>query len=349
MSTHRAAPTLTGPLDLRARGTRFRLFAVYAEGMAPELITLPLPPGSIGPGPSDPDLSVADAADKAQPYDPPGYAPPFTGALLPPALPDAAGNFDHVPFGTPQFLAAHLYGSVRFTLEIWQDYLRRRIVWASAEQYPQMELVPLLDWNNAQSGPGFLETGLYRGTDGAMQPFALDFDVVGHETGHQILFSVIGVPDADEIGVPFLAFHEAFSDLIAIVAVMHFPSVLPRLLAQTEGNLASMAELAQAAGIGVILASIPPAALFPWRPELSPEPQIEAINAWLRHYAAAHHCQYADYWTVLKDDRGGLPAAFSSDGVHPNATGYLIMRPVVEAIVEKDSKRAGAAKRRKKL
>jgi len=237
VSTHRAAPTLTGPLDLRARGTRFRLFAVYAEGMAPELITLPLPPGSIGPGPSDPDLSVADAADKAQPYDPPGYAPPFTGALLPPALPDAAGNFDHVPFGTPQFLAAHLYGSVRFTLEIWQDYLRRRIVWASAEQYPQMELVPLLDWNNAQSGPGFLETGLYRGTDGAMQPFALDFDVVGHETGHQILFSVIGVPDADEIGVPFLAFHEAFSDLIAIVAVMHFPSVLPRLLAQTEGNL----------------------------------------------------------------------------------------------------------------
>ena len=123
----------------------------------------------------------------------------------------------------------------------------------------------------------------------------------------------------------------------------------PMTAAQTEGNLASMAELAQAAGIGVILASIPPPALFPWRPELSPEPQIEAINAWLRHYAAAHHCQYADYWTVLKDDRGGLPAAFSSDGVHPNATGYLIMRPVVEAIVEKDSKRAGAAKRRKKL
>jgi hypothetical protein len=238
LSKHRAAPHPWNPATAQpVGGTRFLLFPVYAEGMAPETVTLPLRPGSIGPGPSDPYLSVADAADKTAPYDPPAYAPPYRGALLPPALPDAAGHFDHIPFGTPQFLAAHLYGSVRHTLEIWQHYLGRRIVWASADEYPQMELIPLLDWNNAQSGPGFLEAGLWRGPGGAMQPFALDFDVVAHETGHQILFSVIGVPDADEVGVPFLAFHEAFSDLVAIIGVMHFPSVLPRLLEETEGNL----------------------------------------------------------------------------------------------------------------
>ena len=218
-------------------GTRFLLFPVYAEGMAPEIVTLPRPPGSIGPGPSDPELYVADAADKPAPYDPPAYTPPYQGALLPPAMPDAEGNFDHIPFGTPQFLAAHLYGSVRHTLDIWQHYLHRRIVWASAAEYPRMELIPLLDWNNAQSGPGFLETGLWRGPHGAMQPFALNFDVIAHETGHQILFAMVGVPDAEQVGVPFLAFHEAFSDLVALIALMHFPSVLPRLLEETQGNL----------------------------------------------------------------------------------------------------------------
>jgi hypothetical protein len=217
--------------------TRFRLFAAYAEGMAPDTVAIPLPAGTIGPGPSDSRMYVADAADKPAPYDPPTYAPPYEGALLPPALPDAAGNFDRIPFGTPQFLAAHLYGSVRHTLALWEGYIGRRIEWASAAEFPQMELIPLLDWNNAQSGPGFLEAGLWRGPDGETQPFALNFDVASHETGHQILFSIVGVPDGDEIGVPFLAFHEAFSDLIAIVGVLHFPSVIPRLLAETDGNL----------------------------------------------------------------------------------------------------------------
>lgn len=219
-----------------AGGTRFRLFPVYAEGQS-ETIEVGLPPGAIGAGPSDPTLYVADAAGKARPYDPPDSGPPWDGAVLAPARPDADGHFDRIPFGTPQFLAAHLYGSVRHTLDIWQRYLRRRVTWWDADIFPRMELIPLLDWNNAQSGPGFMETGLWRGDGGQSQPFALNFDVVAHETGHQILFSVVGVPDADAIGVPFLAFHESFSDLVALIGVMHFPTVLERLLTQTQGNL----------------------------------------------------------------------------------------------------------------
>jgi hypothetical protein len=225
------------PVPALAGGTRFRLFAVYAEGMIPETVELPLPPGHIGPGPCDSALQVVDAADKPAPYDPPSYAPPYQGRRLPPALPDAQGHFDHLDVDTPQFLAAHLYGSMRHALEIWQRYLGRRVVWWHADRYPRMELIPLLDWQNAQSGPGFMETGLYCGSDGTVQPFALNFDVIAHETGHQILFSQIGVPDEDGVGVPFLAFHESFSDLVALVAVMHFPSVLARLLEQTQGNL----------------------------------------------------------------------------------------------------------------
>src|SRR5438128_1436906 len=53
-----------------------------------------------------------------------------------------------------------------------------------------------------------------------------------------------------------------------------------------EANIESMTELAQAHGIRVILASIPPAADFPWRPGLNPGPRIVRLNAWLRDYAA---------------------------------------------------------------
>jgi hypothetical protein len=82
-----------------------------------------------------------------------------------------------------------------------------------------------------------LETGIWKGEDGSVQPYALNFDVIAHETGHQILFSQLGFPPAERIAAPFLAFHESFSDLVALIAVMHFPSVLSRLLEQTQGNL----------------------------------------------------------------------------------------------------------------
>ena len=218
-------------------GTRFRLFPVYAEDMPPETVEIPSVAGTIGPGPSDHALYVADAAIKTEPYDPPRSGPPYRGPLLPPARPDREGHFDHLPRDTPQFLAAHQFGSMRYTLDIWEHYLGRRIEWWDSHVHPRTELIPLVEWPNAQSGPGFMETGLWRGKDGSVQPYALNFDVIAHETGHQILFSQVGIPEVGGIGAPFLAFHESFSDLVALIAVMHFPSVLARLLEQTHGNL----------------------------------------------------------------------------------------------------------------
>jgi hypothetical protein len=218
-------------------GTRFRLFPAFAEDMPPDTVEIPSAAGSIGPGPSDHALYVADAASKTEPYEPPGYGPPYRGPLLPPAVPDPAGHFDHLPMDTPQFLAAHQFGSMRYTLDIWERYLGHRIEWWDRDSHPRTELIPVVDWPNAQSGPGFLETGIWQGKDGSVQPYALNFDVIAHETGHQILFSQVGVPAVDRISAPFLAFHESFSDLVALIAVMHFPSVLTRLLEQTRGNL----------------------------------------------------------------------------------------------------------------
>ena len=97
-----------------------------------------------------------------------------------------------------------------------------------------------------------------------------------------------------------------------------------------KNNVISMAELARANGIRVVLASIPPAATFNWRPQLDPVPQINALNAWLREYATQNRFEYIDYHAALAGSSGELKAELGNDGVHPNRDGYRIMRKLVE-------------------
>lgn len=108
----------------------------------------------------------------------------------------------------------------------------------------------------------------------------------------------------------------------------------PMTAEQTKANLMSMADLARQNGIRVILASIPPADHFPWRPGLATAPKIAALNAWMKDYAARTGAVYADYWTALHDG-DALRAAWTSDGVHPNPAGYKVMAPVAEAAIRK--------------
>ncbi len=106
----------------------------------------------------------------------------------------------------------------------------------------------------------------------------------------------------------------------------------PMTIDQTKANLMSMAELARAHGIRVILASIPPADGFPWRPGLDTATPIATLNAWIRDYAARSGATYADYWTALHDGPA-LRASLTYDGVHPNKAGYAAMAPVAEAAI----------------
>ena len=102
-----------------------------------------------------------------------------------------------------------------------------------------------------------------------------------------------------------------------------------------EGNIASMAELARAHGIKVILASIPPAAAFPWAKDKRPVPQIAALNHWIAAYAAREGFLYVDYHPVLATPEGGMKPGLASDGVHPTPAGYAAMRPVAEAAIRR--------------
>ncbi len=112
----------------------------------------------------------------------------------------------------------------------------------------------------------------------------------------------------------------------------------PMTLEQTEDNLAAMAEMATANHIKVLLCSVLPAYDFPWHPGMAPAPKVVALNSWIKSYAAEKGHEYVDYYTPMKDDRGGLPATLSKDGVHPLPAGYAIMAPLAEAAIEKAQK-----------
>ena len=99
---------------------------------------------------------------------------------------------------------------------------------------------------------------------------------------------------------------------------------------QYKDNIRAMCDLALANGVRVVLAGIPPTTGFPWRPALRPGPQIVELNAWLQRYAAQRKMIYVDYAAVLAQPDGAMRADLSHDGVHPNRSGYALMRPLAE-------------------
>ena len=99
------------------------------------------------------------------------------------------------------------------------------------------------------------------------------------------------------------------------------------------GNLISMCELAKANNIEVVLCSILPANDFPWKRGMEPADKIEALNAMILNYAKANDIVFVDYYSAMVDERKGLKAIYSEDGVHPNKEGYLVMESIVEKII----------------
>ncbi|TGX55676.1 GDSL family lipase [Sphingomonas gei] len=104
----------------------------------------------------------------------------------------------------------------------------------------------------------------------------------------------------------------------------------PMTLAQTFDNFRMMIAIAQANRIEVLLASVPPADRFPWRPGVETVKPIRAINAWLKRYAKTAGATWIDYWPVLADANGAMRPGLANDGVHPTEQGYDLMATVIE-------------------
>jgi len=114
----------------------------------------------------------------------------------------------------------------------------------------------------------------------------------------------------------------------------------PMSLEAIEDNLISMAELARANRIRVVLSSVLPISDYETRegkPIIQsgrrPPAQIKALNEWMRKYAADSHAIYLDYYSAMVDEKGFLKDELSDDGLHPNKKGYDVMAPLAEQAI----------------
>lgn len=109
----------------------------------------------------------------------------------------------------------------------------------------------------------------------------------------------------------------------------------PSTLEMIMDNLISMAELAKANNIKVVLSSVLPAFDYPWKPGLQPAEKIASLNVLIKSYADKNGIVYLDYFSSMADERKGLKKELSGDGVHPNDAGYKVMEPLAEAAIKK--------------
>ena len=107
----------------------------------------------------------------------------------------------------------------------------------------------------------------------------------------------------------------------------------PMTEAMTQDNIAMMTAIAHDAGIKVILASIPPAHDFPWRPGLDTMTPIASLNRWIAAFAKKRGAIWVDYHPALAGPDGGMKPGLASDGVHPTAEGYAAMEAVLTPVL----------------
>ena len=120
----------------------------------------------------------------------------------------------------------------------------------------------------------------------------------------------------------------------------------PTTLEAIEDNLKSMAELATAHRIRVVMASVMPVSDYEIRDGKQlvqtvrrPPDKILALNKWMQEFARANHHTYLDYFSAMVDDKGFLKDELSNDGLHPNVQGYVVMAPLAEAAIRTSLRR----------
>ena len=108
----------------------------------------------------------------------------------------------------------------------------------------------------------------------------------------------------------------------------------PSTLEMIENNLTSMAELAKANGIRVVLSAVMPVCDY-IRPqtERRPPAKIIALNKWIQDYATASGHVYLDYYTPMLDENQMLKKELTFDGLHPNDAGYELIAPLAEKAI----------------
>jgi len=108
----------------------------------------------------------------------------------------------------------------------------------------------------------------------------------------------------------------------------------PSTVRMITDNIFSMAELAKAHEIKVVLASILPVYQYSWVDDVIDPPSIvDSINRKIKEYVENQGLVYLDYYSSMVDDRKGLKLDYTGDGVHPNEAGYKVMSAIADDII----------------
>jgi lysophospholipase L1-like esterase len=107
----------------------------------------------------------------------------------------------------------------------------------------------------------------------------------------------------------------------------------PQTEAMIGQNLASMTEIAKANKVRVVLASVTPVCdCYTNQTARRPQGKIIGLNASIRKYAAESGSIYLNYYSALAAGRD-FKKDLTSDGLHPNASGYQAMVPLAEQAI----------------
>ncbi len=110
----------------------------------------------------------------------------------------------------------------------------------------------------------------------------------------------------------------------------------PETNAEILDQIESMAEIAKANGIKVLIASITPVVNFQgnnWTLR-RPNATILALNQLIQAYCQQIGAIYVDYYSVLVDNTGNMNINLTADGLHPNTAGYQLMVPVAQQALQ---------------
>ncbi len=229
-------------------GTKFKIFPMPRSLRAfeyPETVRISVNPQLMEPGPADSRMYVLDPVEKI-PYGPSTRRQSYGGRVNSPVRPGPDGHFDHLAPDTREFSCAAMYANARRILDIWEDYTGREIAWPFTLEFSRLELIPLTNWDNAQSGWGYLEFGYPRTSWGGMdrtRPYGENFCMVAREIAYFIILSEVGIPGMSGKSSQYNGFLRSSIDIATIVSLLHFQKVLDHVLDSSAGNIFSINEL----------------------------------------------------------------------------------------------------------
>jgi hypothetical protein len=186
-----------------------------------------VPAEALAPGPRGYRVNVID-------YDP--STGEYAGEhVVPEEAPKAWREGRPEILGLPEFRAANVYALVMKTLARFEFALGRRVSWGFDSH--QINVAPrgVADANAYYSRPDQgLVFGWFLGHDGKIVDTCLSHDVVVHETTHALIDG-LRKRYLDPSSPDQAAFHEGYSDVIALLSVLSQKELVARLLGGMKG------------------------------------------------------------------------------------------------------------------